>query len=66
MEKQAPTETVFVKQINTGRVYSYQQPHGSTANEDIDVMKKRIAVREGTPESCINWINPNSAYDEQE
>lgn len=34
-----------------------------TANEDIDVMKKRIAEREGTPESCIKWINPKIQYE---
>lgn len=37
-----------------------------TANEDIDVMKKRIAEREGTPECCIKWINPKADYDNQE
>jgi hypothetical protein len=37
-----------------------------TANEDIDVMKKRIAEREGTPESCIKWIKPKINYDDQE
>ena len=37
-----------------------------TAEEDIDVMKKRIAEREGTPASCIKWINPQTDYDSQE
>lgn len=62
----ANTETVYVTQINSGRVYSYQAAQGMTANEDIDVMKKRIAEREGTPESCIKWIKPKINYDDQE
>ena len=64
--EQITTETVYVTQINTGRVYSYEAAPGMTANEDIDLMKKRIAEREGTPESCIKWINPKEDYDNQE
>ena len=63
---QITTETVYVTQINTGRIYSYQKSAGMTAEEDIDVMKKRIAEREGIPESCIKWINPKTDYDSQE
>jgi hypothetical protein len=64
---QITTETVVVKQVTTGRVYCYSKTAGTIAEEDIDVMKKRIAEREGIPESCIKWNNPNlKDYESQE
>jgi hypothetical protein len=64
---QITTETVVVKQVTTGREYSYSKSAGTVAEEDIDVMKKRIAEREGIPESCIKWNNPKlTDYDSQE